>query len=290
MGFDGDVDKTYDYDAYGNEYERDNNDGNYFRYCGEYYDTETGFIYLRARYYDPATGRFVAMDTHWNPSNAIYGDNPVKTSSAEDCKSLYPDNIAIKQSANLYVYCINNPNKFTDKSGYSAAQAALEIWASTGVWLTAVDGILPVGDIIYLIGLGICGIAIAAEAAEAIDKIKEYEPKREHTVYALVDSNNVIQYVGRTKDIVKRRTAHEANPFRKDWRFEVIASELTYIEARTIEQACMAYYHTINTGYKGNNQINGIAPKYWDIYKAAAKNFPDYVWNQVSNELLNWVE
>ena len=117
LGFDGDVDKTYDYDAYGNEYARDLGDSNPFRYCGEYYDTETGFIYLRARYYDPATGRFVAMDTHWNPSNAIYGDNPVKTSSAEDCKSLYPNINAIKQSSNTYIYCTNNPIAYKDTNG-----------------------------------------------------------------------------------------------------------------------------------------------------------------------------
>jgi len=35
LGFDGDVDKTYDYDAYGNEYARDLGDSNPFCYCGE---------------------------------------------------------------------------------------------------------------------------------------------------------------------------------------------------------------------------------------------------------------
>ncbi|MBQ8637188.1 MAG: RHS repeat-associated core domain-containing protein, partial [Clostridia bacterium] len=62
LGFDGVVDKTYDYDAYGNELQRDSNDSNPFRYCGEYYDVETGFIYLRARYYDPMVGRFTSVD------------------------------------------------------------------------------------------------------------------------------------------------------------------------------------------------------------------------------------
>ena len=117
LGFDGEVDKTYDYDAYGNEYSRDISDENPFRYCGEYYDTETGFIYLRARYYDPTVGRFTSKDTHWSPSNAIYGDNPVKTSSTEDCTSLYPNVNAIKQSINLYNYCINNPIMYRDSNG-----------------------------------------------------------------------------------------------------------------------------------------------------------------------------
>ena len=56
---------------------------NPYRYCEEYIDNETGFIYLRNRYYDPKIGRFISED-------------PAKSSS------------------NWYVYCGNNPVKFTD--------------------------------------------------------------------------------------------------------------------------------------------------------------------------------
>ena len=54
------------------------------RYCGEYFDNETGTYYLRARYYDPAIGRFTQQDTHWNTANSIYGDNPQKINERED--------------------------------------------------------------------------------------------------------------------------------------------------------------------------------------------------------------
>ena len=75
----GNLVKTYDYDAYGNELTRDQNDENPFRYCGEYYDTETGFIYLRARYYDPNTGRFISVDPAHDGLNwyAYCGGDPV---------------------------------------------------------------------------------------------------------------------------------------------------------------------------------------------------------------------
>jgi len=53
----GSLIKTYDYDAFGNEKNPDPSDTNPFRYCGEYFDKETGTIYLRARYYDPATSK-----------------------------------------------------------------------------------------------------------------------------------------------------------------------------------------------------------------------------------------
>ena len=55
--------KDYRYDAFGNELNPEKLDSNPFRYCGEYFDKETGEIYLRARYYNPATGRFGAEDS-----------------------------------------------------------------------------------------------------------------------------------------------------------------------------------------------------------------------------------
>jgi len=45
---DGAVTKTYHYDAFGVEQNIADSDENAFRYCGEYFDTETGTVYLRA--------------------------------------------------------------------------------------------------------------------------------------------------------------------------------------------------------------------------------------------------
>jgi hypothetical protein len=42
----GAITKTYDYDAYGVEKDIDLNDTNPFRYCAEYFDNESGQIYL----------------------------------------------------------------------------------------------------------------------------------------------------------------------------------------------------------------------------------------------------
>jgi RHS repeat-associated protein len=63
---------------------------NPYGYRGYYTDTETGFAYLRARYYDPATQRFTQEDTYW-------GDN---------------------MQRNLYAYCSGNPVMYTDPSGH----------------------------------------------------------------------------------------------------------------------------------------------------------------------------
>lgn len=73
----------YDYDAFGNEREIEGQDAlldtNPFRYCAEYFDKETGSIYLRARYYSPVLGRFRTEDPIRDGLNwYIYaGDNPL---------------------------------------------------------------------------------------------------------------------------------------------------------------------------------------------------------------------
>ena len=107
--------KSYDYDAFGVELNKDANDTNLFRYCGEQYDNETDSIYLRARYYSPSLGRFTTEDTYWNSSNRIYGDKEYKKGEIK-----YPDFKAIMQDSNLYSYCINNSIAMIDSTGTKA--------------------------------------------------------------------------------------------------------------------------------------------------------------------------
>lgn len=66
----------YSYEAFGEEdisYDYFSANPNPIRYSGEYYDTESGMTYLRARYYDPYQRRFISEDHHWNVDNMIYG-------------------------------------------------------------------------------------------------------------------------------------------------------------------------------------------------------------------------
>ena len=77
---------VYAYDAFGVEHNPDPYDSNPFRYCGEYFDAETGTYYLRARYYVPRTGRFMTEDP-------------------------------IRSGLNWYTYCGGNPVMFVDPWG-----------------------------------------------------------------------------------------------------------------------------------------------------------------------------
>jgi RHS repeat-associated protein len=89
----GAVTRSYEYDAFGVEENPSAADSNPFRYCGEYLDLSSGTYYLRARYYNPAIGRFLSEDTN--------------TGKATDPLSL-----------NFYTYCKNNPIKYVDPTGH----------------------------------------------------------------------------------------------------------------------------------------------------------------------------
>ena len=126
--------KSYDYDAFGVELNRDVNDTNLFRYCGEQYDNETDSIYLRARYYNPSLGRFTTEDTYWNSSNRIYGDKEYKEGEIK-----YPDYKAIIQSENLYIYCINNPTCYLDITGLNPEKKYIDSRNKSETYYTYYD-------------------------------------------------------------------------------------------------------------------------------------------------------
>jgi len=96
---DGNVKAEYVYDAWGNHeiIEDDDRIGslNPHRYRGYYYDNETNLYYLRTRYYDPETGRFI---------------------NADDIAILDETKTSIN-GLNLYAYCNNNPIMFIDPTG-----------------------------------------------------------------------------------------------------------------------------------------------------------------------------
>jgi RHS repeat-associated protein len=58
----GTVTDTYEYDAFGNAVNKTGATPNNYLYRGEQFDPDLGLYYLRARYYNPATGRFLSVD------------------------------------------------------------------------------------------------------------------------------------------------------------------------------------------------------------------------------------
>jgi RHS repeat-associated protein len=100
------VTDSYTFDAFGNLVGRTGSTPNDFLYTGEQFDATAGFYYLRARYYDPASGRFISRDT--------YDGNPFEP-----------------LTLHKYVYAHNNPMNLIDPSGHTSL-AELNVTVTMG--------------------------------------------------------------------------------------------------------------------------------------------------------------
>jgi RHS repeat-associated protein len=89
----GAVTDTYLYDAYGTLLASTGSTPNNYLYCGEQFDPDLGMYYLRARFYQPQTGRFWTMDS-WEGTQT----DPL--------------------SLHKYLYAHNNPVMMVDPSGH----------------------------------------------------------------------------------------------------------------------------------------------------------------------------
>ena len=72
----GNVTVSYTYDAFGAIRSQTGSSSNYWKFAGEQRDEESGFDYLRARYYDPEVGRFLGEDP-LGGGFAYVSNNPV---------------------------------------------------------------------------------------------------------------------------------------------------------------------------------------------------------------------
>ena len=91
---------TYEYDAFGNEINHTGTTSNNYLYRGEQYDPDLGLYYLRARYYNPLTGRFLSVDPE-----AAQGQRRYEYAGADPVNGMDPSgNEAIIEFALLRFY------------------------------------------------------------------------------------------------------------------------------------------------------------------------------------------
>ena len=194
-GSSGSVIKTYDYDVFGNEKTPDTNDTNPFRYCGEYFDKETGTYYLRARYYNPVIGRFITEDS-------------------------YLGNNSDPLSLNLYTYCYNNPIILCDPIGnapvvtgpnagvryvldpefrehINAEIASALRQLIMGNYADEVSA----GGIVLQVGTGLVGIDLPADIRDTVYDFSNWEWSWSHAAQTGLDVIGIVPLIGAVKNV-----------------------------------------------------------------------------------------
>ena len=113
----GVITDQYRYDAYGNLIEKIGDTDNDLLYNGEQYSEACGLYYLRARYMDPTTGRFISMDA-------------------------YAGELVDPTSMHKYLYANANPVMYSDPSGYSNMSEQLTSTAIASALIGGLSGAL----------------------------------------------------------------------------------------------------------------------------------------------------
>ncbi len=142
------VNDRFSYDAYGNAHGfTSGNAATKLLYSGEYYDSTAAQYYLRARWYNPANGRFNRMDP-------------------------FAGNSQDPQTLHKYLYVHNNPINNIDPSGEFTTIQIMTVGAIIGGIIGSTIGALiahhrdhTVSDVDFwkwTVGIGLFGAAIGA--------------------------------------------------------------------------------------------------------------------------------
>ena len=114
----GSIANTYAYDAYGTLIASTGSIPNNYLYCGEQFDPDLGLYYLRARYFNPQTGRFWTIDSYeGDPESPL--------------------------SLHKYLYCASDPVGCVDHSGRNLIDIMGRIYVTASIAaanLTAIAG------------------------------------------------------------------------------------------------------------------------------------------------------
>lgn len=267
------------------------------KYAGHQFDDNSGLSFMEARYYDPATGRFLNEDPAFRTLSFKLED---------------------PQSLNSYAYARNNPLKYVDLDGKAYEQ--FHAWPFVGGPLQMLDGLGKQTSALYInltqrndptwsqianrqsaegvrdSSDGALSTALDAsfvyafmgssktESANASQAKLENEARvtsknvssiqtkgNTNTVYQGVNEAGKVKYVGITSRDPKVRFAEHQGAVgsgREALRYDVVsgATNLSRSGARSIEQTLINQYGLEKNGGALLNKVNSVAPKYWSEY------------------------
>ncbi len=124
---------SYNYDPYGAP-THSGTTTTPLQYAGQYTESESGLVYMRARFYDPTTGQFITRDPLADVTQAPYyygGDNPVNASDPTGLSSWNPlsesfwteGNVISKSPLNPIPYYEQEIESYENECGYFTSVA-----------------------------------------------------------------------------------------------------------------------------------------------------------------------
>jgi RHS repeat-associated protein len=111
----GAITDTYDYDAFGNTVAQSGSTVNEFLYRGEQFDSALGLYYLRSRYYNPRTARFLTADSYECQATA--------SCDCSNCTTWTPP----ASTHHLYLYADGDAVNLVDPTGRNFSETG-ELW------------------------------------------------------------------------------------------------------------------------------------------------------------------
>ena len=217
----GDVQNSYQYDAFGIPLETTEQLNNRIRYTGQQYDELTEQYYLRARYYNPVAGRFMQEDVY-------QGDG-----------------------LNLYAYCGNNPVVYDDPSGYASTSTG-KACPPQGKISESVDETSygkSSSNCTELVPYYPANNGAESDSGSVPNSLLQGDPNT-RVYLGIIDGEP--DYVGIAYDVERRQSQHGD---RFDYLREITTEPLTRRQARAIEQAM------IKNHPEYSNKINSISTK-----------------------------
>ena len=79
----------------------------------------------------------------------------------------------------MFAYCLNNPTNYIDWDGKDAT--LLAAWATSMWWLSGIDLVLPIGDLVFTAGVILLGLTAIDDIQDSVTEVAVEE--KEASVY-----------------------------------------------------------------------------------------------------------
>jgi RHS repeat-associated protein len=180
----GVVTDRYGYDAYGALATSSGATSNPYRYRGERLDETTGLYHLRARWMDPALGRFISRDPFPGFANDPSSLHKYLYASDDPVNRLDPSGLYTLIEAQQVVSLIHNLN--------SLAQPILRAYDTASMIADVLTAVYTIGNLLNGIPGGAAGPTFPGELRDALDRKLMPGPDEA----ALVISGNLPRVLG----------------------------------------------------------------------------------------------